>query len=117
MASTLTYGIIRFEELRSVDFNSVSGTYAGVGDSFSNPVRLLCIDNTLDQNILVSFDGITDHTFVSANGFKLLDYCSNKSVTAGLSEQPAGTRVYVKEESSAATSGNVYVTVVYAAGA
>ena len=106
--------LVRYEPLRSLAFGGISGSYAGVGLPFANPVRLICIDNNTDANILVSFNGVDNHTFVAANGFKLLDYCSNRNDMGGNLEHPAGDRLYVKQESGAATSGTVYVTVVYA---
>jgi len=105
---------VRFEPLRSIAFGGISGTYAGVGLPFSNPVRLICIDNATDENVLVSINGVDDHTWVASNGFKLFDYASNKGEKAGLLEQPQGDRIYVKAEGSNPTSGNVYVTVIYA---
>lgn len=106
--------LVRFEPLRSVAFGGISGAYAGVGSPFANPVRLICIDNFTDVNIFVSFNGVDNHTVVAANGFKLLDYSSNKGEKGGLLEQSQGTRVYVKAETSNPSLGNVYVTVIYA---
>lgn len=105
---------VRYEPLRSIDFASVSATYAGVGLPFSNPVRILKVTNLTNENILVSLNGIDDHDIVPANGFFLYDYASNKANAAGLLEQPLGDRIYVKEEDSTPSVGNIYVTVVYA---
>lgn len=105
---------VAFEDLKSVAFGSISGTYVGVGTPFAHPVRLMCIDNDTDANILVSFDGISDKTFVASNGFKLFDLGTNRSESGSTLELPAGTRVYVKQESGAPTAGTVYVTAIYA---
>ena len=105
---------IAFEPLRSLGFASVSAAYAGVGAPFANPVREIKVSNFMDENLIVSFDGITDQDEVAANGFFLYDYTSNRTNTGGNLEQPAGTRIYVREESGAPTLGNVYVTVIYA---
>ena len=107
-------GLVRFEELRSLSFTSISGTYAGVGASFQNPVRLIKVHNTTDGNLIISYDGIKDHDFVVAGGAYVYDYASNKNVVPGQLDQPVGDRVYVKEESTAVTSGTVYVIVQYA---
>jgi hypothetical protein len=106
--------LVRFEPLRSIAFGSISGTYTGVGAPFANPIRLISIDNFTDENVLISFNGTDDNTVVASNGFKLFDYNSNKGEKAGLLEQPQGTRVYVKSESSNPSLGHVYVTVIYA---
>lgn len=105
---------VAFENLRSLAFGSISGTYVGVGTPFENPVRLICIDNATNANILVSTNGTDDHTFVAANGFKLFDLGTNRSETGSTLEIPSNTRVYVKQESGAPTSGTVYVTAIYA---
>lgn len=106
---------IRYEALRSLAFGSVGAGYTGVGASFANPVRLLMIDNLTNQNIIVSFDGITDHTVVASMSGKVLDYASNRMAPADHLEQAVGERVYVKAESVLPGSGNVYVSVIYAA--
>lgn len=105
---------VAYEQLRSLGFADISGTYAGVGLPFANPVRLITIDNTTNINLIISFDGVNDHTFVASNTGRVLDYCSNKNDLGGNLEQPAYTRLYVKQESGAAAEGNVYVSVVYA---
>ena len=81
---------------------------------FANPVRILKVTNLSNENILVSFNGIDDHDVVSAYGFFLYDYSSNKANAAGFLEQPQGDRVYVRAAGTLPTVGNVYVTVVYA---
>lgn len=106
---------IRYEALRSLNFSGISGTYATVGASFANPVRLLKVTNLTDATLLVSFDGITDVDVVPANGFYLYDYGSNKSDQAGAAEQSIGDRIYVKSETDDPTMGNVYATVIYLA--
>jgi hypothetical protein len=64
--------------------------------------------------MLISLNGIDDHDVVPENGFFLYDYASNKASSAGLLEQPQGDRIYVKAESGLPSTGNVYVTIVYA---
>src|SRR5574337_251097 len=96
---------VRYEPLRSLGFASISGSYAGVGTPFANPIRLLKVTNLTDAALLVSFDGVVDNDIVAANGFYLYDYSTNKADQAGFLEQPLGTRLYVKQESSAATMG------------
>lgn len=116
MASNLVSSIrVRYEPLRSVGFGSITSMYESVGLPFANPVRILKVTNLTDKNILVSLNGLDDHDIVSANGFFLYDYSSNKANVAGLLEQPQGDRIYIKSETvSLPTLGNLYVTVVYA---
>lgn len=105
---------VRYEPLRSILFSGISGTYAGVGTPFANPVRILKVSNLTNQNMIISLNGVDDHDVVAAGGFFLYDYASNKSEAAGLLEQPQGDRIYVKAESTLPASGRLYVTVVYA---
>lgn len=105
---------VRFEPLRSLAFGSITGTYAGVGLPFSNPVRILKFSNETDVTVLVSINGVDDHDVVAGNGFCLYDFASNKAQSAGLLEQPQGDRIYVKAASGLPTLGTFYVTVIYA---
>jgi hypothetical protein len=114
MANLVSSVRVRYEPLRSVAFGAITTVYAGVGLPFANPIRILKVTNLTDKNILVSLNGIDDHDIVAANGFFLYDYASNKSDAAGLLEQPQDDRIYVKAASALPTTGNLYVTVVYA---
>ncbi len=104
----------RYDDLRSLAFGSITGTYAGVGAPFANPVRILKVFNTSDQGILVSFNGINDKDFVASGSGYVYDYASNKIGPVEQLEQPAGDRFYVKSAGSNPTLGAVYVTVIYA---
>jgi len=107
--------LARYDNLRSLGFASISGVYAGVGPTFTHPVRILTIDNFTDANLIISFNGVNDMTVIHSMSSKVIDYASNKILPIGLLEQPAGDRVYIREESGAPTLGNFYVTVVWAA--
>ena len=114
MASLTSAVRVRYETLRSILYSSISSSYTAIGTPFANPVRILKVTNLTDKPILVSLNGIDDHDIVPANGFFLYDYASNKSDAAGLLEQPQDDRIYVKAASALPTTGNLYVTVVYA---
>ena len=102
---------IRYENLRTLAFGAISGTYAGVGAAFANPVRILKITNTTDGDLTISFDGVNDKDIVPASSSWIHDYGSNKAETGGQLDQAIGERVYVK---GTASLGSVYVTVIYA---
>jgi len=103
----------RPETLRSLAFGSISGSYAALGAALANPIIQLHISNDTDANMLISYDGVNDHEFIAANSFILLDIGSNKSVGEGLFLSK-GDSVYVKQESGAPTSGNIYMSAYYA---
>lgn len=105
---------MRYEKLRSLPFSSISTTYTGVGLPFANPARIVQVFNLTDAHLLISLDGIDDVDVIPAQTGKVIDIAANKSDQAGNFEEPAGDRIYVKQESTPATSGKVYLTVIYA---
>ena len=87
---------------------------SGVGSAFAYPIKLLKIVNLTNANLIVSYDGVNNQDIVTANGGCIYDVAANKADPAGTFQLSVGDRVYVMEETSAPTSGNVYVVVVYA---
>ena len=86
------------EPLRSLAFGSISGSYAAIGTPTEHPVRLVCITNATQGDMLFSLDGVTDHLFVNAGSFKLFDIQSNmtpEKESAFVLDQ--GTQFYVKQ--------------------
>ena len=104
----------KLEALRSLAFGSISGTYAAVGTPFDNPVRLICITNNTEGDMLFTYDTSVDQLFVAAGSFKLFDISANHKP----SNQddlcfPKETQFYVKQL-EAPVSGSVYIEVLYA---
>lgn len=104
------------EPVRSLAFGSISGTYAAIGTAFANPIRIIFIQNLTDKSLMFSFDGTNDHFPLVAEAFLLLDVTSNSSVSQGFF-LAQGTKMYVKDLGSAATIGDVYVSVFYGTAA
>lgn len=104
---------VRFaaEPLRSLGFASISGVYAGVGTTITNPARQFLVQNLTDETLIFSFDGVNDHFVLPAGGFFLNDISSNQTFGQGW-YIAAGTRLYVKE-SGVPTTGSVYFSVFY----
>lgn len=96
-----------FEQLRIVAFGAVTNSYTALGTPFTGHVRIMCITNSTDKDMLISFDGTTDNLRLFTGSFKLLDFTANKVQDDGLFF-PVGTQVYVKY-TSAPVSGNVWV--------
>lgn len=105
---------VAFEPLRSLAFGSVAASYTAVGGLYDNPARLIKIDNSTDANVLISFNGVDDHIFVPAISAVLFDYASDRVGPEDRLEQPVNTQIYVKRESGAPSSGNVYVSLMFA---
>lgn len=106
---------VHFDPIREIDFSSVSGTYAAVGTPLGDFGRILDLNNGMDEDLYVSFDGTTDHLRVASNSFKLFDLSANKIRDDGLF-LPVGTQIYVKEVSASVTEGDFWVEVMYAEG-
>ena len=105
---------VRFETLRSLPFGSLSGAYTAIGSALTNPARLVKLTNDTDVNIFVSIDGTNDHIFIGPSSYALYDFGSNRTNLSGSLDIANGTRFFAREESAAATSGAVYLEVIYA---
>lgn len=103
---------LQFEDLRSLAFGSISGTYAGVGTKISNPARAILVNNATDVLMIFSIDGVNDHFVLPASTSLVLDIQANKSNIEGF-YMAKGDRLYVKDNSAAASSGAVYFSVIY----
>jgi hypothetical protein len=103
---------LQMEPLRSLDFGSISGTYAPIGGPLLHPAHLMFTQNLTAGQLTFSLDGVNDHFTLPAGGFFVMDVTTNKALGFGFFI-PSGTQIYVKEITSP-TSGSAYVTIVYA---
>lgn len=103
-----------FEDLRSLAFGSISGTYMGVGSAIDHPARMILVQNMTDAALMFSWNGVDDHFPLASNSFLLLDITSNKTILHGGFFIAEGSRLYVKEIGNP-TSGSVYFTVMFGA--
>jgi len=98
------------ENLRSIAFGSISGTYAGIGTALSNPCRMLYIVNATDVLLTFSDDGVNDKFVIPAGSYLLLDITTNNTAVGGSYTISQGQRFYVK---GAPSSGTVYLSAFY----
>lgn len=108
---------VRFEEVRVLAFGLVLPAYTMVGLPFEHPIRLLKILNATDADVVISYDGVTDHDVIPALGFCLYDFASNKSSVGGHLEMPIGGAVYARQLAAPGTLGAVAVVCMYASNA
>lgn len=106
--------IAQWDVLRSVNYTSISGTYVAIGTPISYPARLPTITNLTDANMIFSDDGINDKFIVPANSGRIIDIGANRTNLSGSLDAPRYTRFYVRQESAAPTTGNVYLDMMYA---
>ncbi len=102
------------DAFRTLGFAGISASYANVGTAFTHLMRLICVTNNTDGDMIFSTDGITDQLFVAAGSFKLFDISTNREANDQL-YLPAGTQFLVRQ-STAPTKGAVYVEAVFGLG-
>ena len=106
---------VAFDVLRSKGFASITGSYSAVGSPTAHVVRLMCITNTTDGDMLFSDDGVNDKLILPASSYKLFDLTTNKGGTDGFLALQSGIQFYVKEL-TAPSKGSVYIELIYGKG-
>lgn len=106
--------IARVDAVRSLGFASISGTYAAVGTPFGHAVRIIRFINSTNGDMFFSFDGTTNNLFVPAGSFVLYDIAANDDPN-DIFRISKSTQIYVKQ-STAPSSGSVYVETIYGQG-
>lgn len=107
--------VVELDDLRSLLFSSISGSYVALGSPFEHIARLICITNNTDGDIFFSTDGTNDKLFVARNSFKLFDLTTNRAQDDTFFVFIKGTQFYVRR-SSVPTQGSVYLEVIYGSG-
>jgi hypothetical protein len=104
---------ITFDAVRTLAFGGISGVFAAIGTALTEPARIIKIQNTTNQSIEFSLDGVTIHDVIPSNAFALYDLTANKTRDEGIYIRE-GTIFYIRRPAAEAnpTSGNVYVTVL-----
>jgi len=102
----------KWEALRSAAFGSVGAPYAALGDPLAHPALLMRIVSTLNQDVLLSFDGVTDHIYIAAMESFVYDVSSNKMGSKLV--VPKGTQIYQKRgPGGASNAGAIYAMITY----
>ena len=83
---------LQSENLRTLAFGSISGTYAGLGTALNNSARKLLFVNDTDALLTFSDDGVNDKFVLPAGAMFILDITLDK----GGDYIAQGTRYYVK---------------------
>lgn len=99
------------EEVRTLGFAAIGAAYVAVGTAISNPSRIFILNNLTDEDLMFSFDGVTDHIAIAGPGSFVLDITSNKGVEGGLF-LARGTTIFVKEIGTP-TTGAVYISTFF----
>ena len=104
-----------FEPLRSLAFGGISASYAVVGTATDNTVKVFCITNNTQGDMIFSLDNTVaaGQMYVAAGSYKLYDVQAN--MNAQFDDKyvfPVGTQFYVKQD-TAPVDGAVYIEIMY----
>ena len=101
--------IADFDELRSLAFGGISGSYASVGTPTTKRLRAVCFINDTQGSMVFTNDVTKDKIFVKSGSFKLWDIQSNMNAQFDDSYLfPIGTQWSVKQL-EAPVNGAVYI--------
>ncbi len=103
--------------IRTLAFGGISGSYATVGSALTHSWKAFRLVNATNGDIFFSIDGTNNNWFLPSNSFLLLDLSAN-APPVGVNDSyqlPIGTQFYAKQ-STAPTSGAVYIEGMYVRG-
>ena len=103
---------VTIDPIRSVAFGSITTSYVALGTGFTKPIRLICLTNNTDGDMLFSVDAVTDQIFIPKGAFKLFDLTTNRLENATFWVFDVGTAFFVKY-STAPTTGAVYLEALW----
>lgn len=109
--------IVRIDALRTRNFSTITNSYLTIGTPVQKNWRLSHIVNNTNGDLYISVDGTTDNIFVPASSFVIYDFSAN-SPPVQVSDNfvlAVGTQFYVRY-STAPTSGDIWITGIYAQG-
>lgn len=101
---------IEWEELRSIDSSTFTGSFQALGTPLEHPAYILKLVNNSNRLVTVSKDGTTSIDVAPANSFWLYDE-GKVGVSSQIPAVPKGTQIYVS--GAAGGSGLVYLVVQY----
>lgn len=102
-----------FDEIRSLGFAGISGTYATVGSPLEYPARMICFSNNTEGDMYFTDDVTEDRIFVAAGSFKLWDMQANMNAQKDDAFVIAAQTQFYVRQITAPVSGDVYIEVIY----
>lgn len=100
-----------FDTLRSALPAAISGSYSAIGIALPSPAVCLCFKNATNGDVIVSTDGTNDMLFLPANSFNVFDIRTNSPTYNDLMFKE-GTQFYVKDGTTASSTGAFYIEAV-----
>lgn len=115
MASPNSAGKLAFETERVLIAGGIGAGYTLMGTLFTQPIRILVLQNQTDAGVTFSLDGDRDTITLQAKTMFSLDIATNRSYQSLLTG-PMTMGPWVKRaEGVVPTVGAVYVSAFYAA--
>lgn len=102
-----------FDTIRSAATGAIGATYATIGTALTSSATVVCFKNNTNGDVVVSTDGVNDKLFFTANSYAVWDIRTN-SMTNNDYLFPKGTQFYVKDGTTASTTGTFYIEVLIA---
>lgn len=103
---------IKLAPMQSLAFGSVGAAYTAIGTPTSVPIQEVVFQSSLNQDVLISDDGVTDKIYVRAGQ-------SFPFISAGLLDGqrevavPKGTQYFVKQATLAPASGQLSMMGIF----
>lgn len=95
--------------MTSIDSANFTGSYQVINNlGLTQACSIIRIINASNKDVTISYDGTTDHDYVSAGSVLQLPFQSNAQATNLVAIFPIGKKVYVK--------GSAGIGLVYLAG-
>lgn len=101
---------INWEELRSIDSSTFTGSFQALGTPLDHPAYILKLVNNSNRLVTISKDGTTSIDVAPSNSFWLYDE-GKVDVSSAVPAVPKGTQIYVS--GLAGGTGLVYLVVQY----
>ena len=105
---------LAWENLRSIDSATFTGSYQALGTAFTQPSYICKMVNNSTVFVTISIDGVNDIDICPASSFWLYDLTKTLNGGSPSLSLPVGTQFYVK---GSAGTGSVYLVTQYIKGA
>lgn len=100
-----------FDTLRSAATGAIGASYATIGTAFTRRPVMICFKNQTNGDVVVSTDGVNDMLTFPGNSFTAYDVRTNSPSDCDLTFA-VGTQFYVKDGTTASTTGTFYIEAV-----
>lgn len=101
-----------FEDLRSIAFGDISGSFADVGSVTTHRIRVILVSNATDGHVIVTWDDSKEMIPVLAGTAVVIDVSANRGKKSDDYVIPIGAQFAVKQI-TAPTNNSVYIACLH----